>query len=131
MSAPGMPQQRHQDRPLQEKRIVKSKERLVKLIRRVGDLCASREFKAEIFFVSLLLKLYAHKLFRRLAVDYFGWCQRVGEEGVEEAVAGIVGSVEACFQPVTDRHKFIYLGDDADLLGEGWQRNQNLSQDFK
>ena len=45
------------------------------------------------------------------------WRQRFHQEGIEQAVAGVVGVGEASLQPVAQRHQFINLGDDALLLG--------------
>jgi len=39
------------------------------------------------------------------------------------SAAGFAASGEAGLQPVAYRHQFIDLGDDAVLLGEGWERD--------
>ena len=43
------------------------------------------------------------------------------QEGVEEAVAGLVANGEARFQAVAQGHQFFDLGDDTVLFGEGWK----------
>ena len=39
------------------------------------------------------------------------------EDGFEQAAACVVGGDQAPFKPVTERHQFIDLGDDAVLFG--------------
>ncbi len=46
--------------------------------------------------------------------------QSLGQEGIEQAAAGVGGSGETGLQPIAPRHQFINLGDDAVLLSERW-----------
>ncbi len=48
-------------------------------------------------------------------------CQRFVQQRVKQTAAGVVAGGEARLQPVAKRHQFINLGDDAVLLGEGWE----------
>ena len=43
------------------------------------------------------------------------------QEGVEEAVAGLVAGGKACFQAVAQGQQLIDPGDDAVLFGKGWE----------
>ena len=52
------------------------------------------------------------------------------QQGFEEALAGCIGIGEAGLQSVAQRHQFIDRGDDAVLLGEGWEGEGNTGNDF-
>ncbi len=54
----------------------------------------------------------------------FFFRQCLGQQRIEQAAACVLAGGEGRLQPVTQRHQFIDLGDDAALLGEGWQGNQ-------
>lgn len=49
------------------------------------------------------------------------------EQGFEEAAAFGVGDGELRSQPVAQNHQFIDFGDDAMLLGDGWEGKRTTS----
>jgi hypothetical protein len=62
---------------------------------------------------------------RRLKFALLVRRQRLGQQRVEQATAGVIGGGEACLQPVAQRHQIIDLGDDAVLLGERREGNRD------
>ena len=56
---------------------------------------------------------------------------RFVQQRVKQAATGVVSGGEARLQPVTQGYQFIDLGDDAMLLGEGWERYERCLQQFE
>lgn len=50
-------------------------------------------------------------------------CKRVIAECVEKVKAGVFVGGQPCLQWVEKRNQFIDFGDDAELLGQGWEGN--------
>jgi len=50
------------------------------------------------------------------------------EHGFEQATALGLRGGELCFELIAERQELIDFGDDAVLLGEGWEGNQNVAQ---
>lgn len=50
------------------------------------------------------------------------------QQGVEQALLGIVPCSETRLQPITQCHQFIHFGDDAMLFGEGWAGEMEVSR---
>lgn len=54
--------------------------------------------------------------------------QRFCDEGIEQVAAVVLGTGEARLHLVAQRYQFIDLGDDAVLLGKGWNRDREPLQ---
>ena len=52
------------------------------------------------------------------------------QHGFQQAAAVGFGGGELGFQLVAQRHQFVYFGDDAVLLGEGWEGNRKSINDW-
>ena len=48
------------------------------------------------------------------------------EDGFKQAAAFGLGGRELLFQPVTESHQFVHLGDDAVLFGEWWEGQRKV-----
>ena len=58
-------------------------------------------------------------------ISISGHFQRLMQHRLKQPPPRFVSRGEARFQPVAQGHQFIDFGDDAVLLGEGWEGNRN------
>jgi hypothetical protein len=72
-----------------------------------------------------LASVWSHLINFMLPVESFM------QGGFEEAVAFGLGGGEMRFQPITQRHQFTNLGDDAVLFGEWWEGHGAKPNIFK
>jgi hypothetical protein len=84
------------------------------------------EARAKVVTAPPMRALEAEASFRGLHLAIVHRRQCLMKQSVEQAAAGHVTGGETRLQSIAQRHQFIDLGDDAVLLGEGWEGDRCL-----